>query len=224
MSFKYATLAALAAPLLVAAPASAQEAGDIQVKAFLTGVLPNGEISDVNTDRIGLPATAQTRASDSVVPTVAIEYFVTPNFSLETICCVTPHDVRGTGGLDGAALVDDAIILPASLTVKYHLNAGNGIKPYLGAGASYFMIFSEKVGADAAALGATDVDLSDQVGLLLQGGVDIALNDRGLGLSLDAKRYFVGTTATFRAGQAVALQTEHELDPWVISAGVAFRF
>jgi outer membrane protein len=224
MSFKYATLAALAAPLLVAAPASAQEAGDIQVKAFLTGVLPNGEISDVDTDGIGLPATAQTRASDSVVPTVAIEYFVTPNFSLETICCVTPHDVRGTGGLDGAALVDDAIILPASLTVKYHLNAGNGIKPYLGAGASYFMIFSEKVGADAAALGATDVDLSDQVGLLLQGGVDIALNDRGLGLSLDAKRYFVGTTATFRAGQAVALQTEHELDPWVISAGVAFRF
>ncbi|WP_337847032.1 OmpW family outer membrane protein [Sphingomonas sp.] len=224
MSFKYATLAALAAPLLVATPASAQEAGDIQVKAFLTGVLPNGEISDVNTDGIGLPATAQTRASDSVVPTVAIEYFVTPNFSLETICCVTPHDVRGTGGLDGAALVDDAIILPASLTVKYHLNAGNGIKPYLGAGASYFMVFSEKVGADAAALGATDVDLSDQVGLLLQGGVDIALNDRGLGLSLDAKRYFVGTTATFRAGQAVALQTEHELDPWVISAGVAFRF
>ena len=224
MSLKFATLAAFAAPLLLAAPASAQEAGDIQVKAFLTGVLPNGEISEVNTDGIGLPATAQTRASDSVVPTVAIEYFVTPNFSLETICCVTPHDVRGTGGLNGAALVDDAIILPASLTVKYHLNAGNGIKPYLGAGASYFMIFSEKVGADAAALGATDVDLSDQVGLLLQGGVDIALNDRGLGLSLDAKRYYVGTTATFRAGQAVALQTEHELDPWVVSAGVAFRF
>lgn len=224
MSLKFATLAAFAAPLLLAAPASAQEAGDIQVKAFLTGVLPNGEISEVNTDGIGLPATAQTRASDSVVPTVAIEYFVTPNFSLETICCVTPHDVRGTGGLNGAALVDDAIILPASLTVKYHLNAGNGIKPYLGAGASYFMIFSEKVGADAAALGATDVDLSDQVGLLLQGGVDIALNDRGLGLSLDAKRYFVGTTATFRAGQVVALQTEHELDPWVVSAGVAFRF
>jgi outer membrane protein len=224
MSLKFATLAAFAAPLLLAAPASAQEAGDIQVKAFLTGVLPNGEISEVNTDGIGLPATAQTRASDSVVPTVAIEYFVTPNFSLETICCVTPHDVRGTGGLNGAALVEDAIILPASLTVKYHLNAGNGIKPYLGAGASYFMIFSEKVGADAAALGATDVDLSDQVGLLLQGGVDIALNDRGLGLSLDAKRYYVGTTATFRAGQAVALQTEHELDPWVVSAGVAFRF
>ncbi len=214
--------AALALPF--AAPAAAQEAGDIQVKAFATGVLPDGAIREVVTDRIGLPAGSQTRATDSVVPTVAIEYFVTPRFSLETICCVTPHDVRGAGALADAELIDNAIILPASLTAKYHLNLGNGIKPYIGAGATYFMIFGEDVGSDAATLGATEVDLSDEVGLLLQGGVDIALNDSGLGLSLDAKRYFVGTTATFRAGQAVALQSEHDLDPWVISAGVAFRF
>jgi outer membrane protein len=86
------------------------------------------------------------------------------------------------------------------------------------------MIFSENAGADAAALGATDVDLSDEFGFLLQGGVDIALNQRGLGLSLNAKRYFVGTTATFRAGQTVALQSEHDLNPWVVSAGLAYRF
>ena len=149
---------------------------------------------------------------------------MSPNFSLETICCVTPHDVTGAGALEGAELIDDAIILPASLTAKYHFNLGGGIKPYLGAGATYFMIFSEDVGADAAALGATDVDLSYEFGFLLQGGVDIALNDRGLGLSLDAKRYFVGTTATFSAGQTVALQSEHDLDPWVLSAGLAYRF
>ena len=214
--------AVLALPF--AAPAAAQEAGDIQVKAFVTGVLPDGAITSVTTDEIGLPAGSQTEASDSVVPTVAIEYFVSPNFSLETICCVTPHDVTGAGPLEGAELIDDAIILPASLTAKYHFNLGGGIKPYLGAGATYFMIFSENVGADAAALGATDVDLSDEFGFLLQGGVDIALNDRGLGLSIDAKRYFVGTTATFRAGEDVALQSEHDLDPWVVSAGLAFRF
>ena len=86
------------------------------------------------------------------------------------------------------------------------------------------MIFGEDVGADAAALGATDVNLSNEFGFLLQGGVDLALNDRGLGLSLDAKRYFVGTTATFRAGNVVALQSDHELDPWVVSAGLSYRF
>jgi outer membrane protein len=217
-------IACAAVALPFATPAAAQEAGDIQIKALVTGVLPDGAITEVETDLIDLPAASQTEASDSVVPTVAIEYFVSPNFSLETICCVTPHDVRGVGALEGAELIDDAIILPASLTAKYHFNLGGGIKPYVGAGATYFMIFSEDVGVDAAALGATDVDLSDEFGFLLQGGVDIALNDNGLGLSLDAKRYFVGTTATFSAGQTVALQTEHDLDPWVVSAGLAYRF
>ena len=217
-------IACAAVALPFATPAAAQEVGDIQIKALVTGVLPDGAITEVETDLIDLPAASQTEASDSVVPTVAIEYFVSPNFSLETICCVTPHDVRGVGALEGAELIDDAIILPASLTAKYHFILGGGIKPYVGAGATYFMIFSENVGVDAAALGATDVDLSDEFGFLLQGGVDIALNDNGLSLSLDAKRYFVGTTATFSAGQTVALQTEHDLDPWVVSAGLAFRF
>lgn len=215
-------LSALA--LQFATPAAAQEAGDIQIKGLVTGVLPDGAIDTVTTDQIGLPANSQTRATDSIVPTVAIEYFVSPSFSLETICCVTPHDVEGSGALAGAELIDNAIILPASVTAKYHFKLGEGVKPYLGAGATYFLIFSEDVGADAATAGVTDVNLSNEFGFLLQGGVDIALNDRGLGLSLDAKRYFVGTTATFRVGSTVALESDHDLDPWVISAGLSYRF
>ena len=224
MRYRVLALAASIPALGIAVPASAQDAGSIQIKGFVTGVLPDGEIEEVLTDEIGLPAGSQTRATDSYMPTVAVEYFVSPSFSLETICCVTPHDVRGAGVLDGAELIDNAIILPATLTAKYHFDLGGGFKPYLGAGPTYFMIFSEDVGADAAALGATDVDLSDELGFVLQAGFDVPLNDRGLGLSLDAKRYFVGTTATFNAGDTVALQSEHALDPWVVSAGLAYRF
>lgn len=71
---------------------------------------------------------------------------------------------------------------------------------------------------------ATDVELSDEFGFALQTGVDFALNDRGLGLSGDAKRYFIGTTKTFNAGEAVAFQTEHDLDPWVVGADRSDRF
>lgn len=211
--------------LLSSAPVLAGDNnGSIQIKAFATGVLPDGEINEVRTDTIGLAATAQTRATDSYVPTIAAEFFVSPNFSIETICCITPHDVRGTGALAGAELIDDAIILPATVTAKLHLPLDGGIKPYVGAGATRFFIFSEDVGATAASLGVTDVNLSGEFGFVLQGGVDVPLNDRGLGLSVDAKRYFVDTTATFRAGNTVALQTEHTLDPWVVSAGLAYRF
>ncbi|MBD2840815.1 OmpW/AlkL family protein [Erythrobacter rubeus] len=221
---KYGLLfGALALPL--AAPAIAQDRqGSVQVKGFVTTVLPEGEITEVEIDEIGLPAGSDVRATDSVIPKATIEYFVTNNFSLETYCCVSPHDVRGTGTLGGAELINDAIILPATLTAKYHFDLGSTIKPYIGAGPAYFFIFDEGVGADAAALGATNVDLSDEFGVALQAGVDIALNDSGLGLSFDAKRYFIGTTATFRAGEEVALRTEHDLDPWILSGGLSYRF
>ncbi|OZB18241.1 MAG: hypothetical protein B7X53_04000 [Hyphomonas sp. 34-62-18] len=210
---------------LLASPASAQESeGLFQIKAFLTTVQPDAAITEVNADLIGLPAGAQTSADNSYIPTIAAEYFFSPNFSVETICCVTPHEVDGEGALAGASLIDDIIILPATVTAKYHFTGFDRFKPYVGAGPAYFFIFNEEVGVDAAALGATDADLSDELGFALQAGVDVPLNDNGLGLSFDAKRYFIDTTATFRAGSAIALQTEHELDPWVISAGLTYRF
>lgn len=223
-SFTVGTAVAALA-LVSAVPAAAQDPnGRFQVKGFVTAVLPDGEITEVRTDAIGLPGGSQVSASDSYVPTVAIEYFVTPSFSVETICCITPHDVEGEGALAGAALIDDAIILPATVTAKYHWALDGGFKPYVGAGVTRFFIFNEEVGTDAAALGATDVGLSDEFGFVLQAGFDLPLNDRGLGFSVDAKRYFVDTTATFRAGNAIALQSEHALDPWVVSAGVSYRF
>ena len=166
---------AAASTLALATPAWAGSSeGKLQIKAFATGVLPNGEITEVKTNLIGAPATSDSQASDSVVPTLAVEYFFSPNLSVETICCVTPHDVTGKGGLAGAALVNDAIILPATVTLKYHFDLGV-VKPYIGAGPAHFFIFSEGVGSTARTLGATDVNLKDDFGIALQAGADVKL-------------------------------------------------
>jgi outer membrane protein len=216
---------AAAALAFAASPAAAQEAGDIQLKVFATAVLPDGKITEVVNDRIGLPAGTQTAADDNYVPTIAAEYFVSPNFSLETICCVTQHDVDGRGALAGAGLVSNANIIPATLTAKYHFGEAGGIRPYVGAGPTYFIFIDEKPGATARALGATSQRLNDHFGVALQAGVDIPVNDSGMSVSLDAKRYFLRTTARwFNAAGTEVLQTRHRLDPWVLSAGVAFRF
>jgi len=218
-----------AALALVATPAAAQDrsgdrAGDIQFKVLGTAVLPDGEIEQVNVDIVGLPANTQTAASDNYVPTIAVEYFVTNNFSIETIAGMTQHDVDAVSGLPGAELVSDARLIPATVTAKLHFDLGDSIKPYVGAGPAYFLWVSDDPGAATIPLGVTETDLSDEFGVALQAGVDVALGDDGFGLTLDAKRYFIGTTARWFADDAVAIETEHNLDPWVLSAGVSYRF
>jgi outer membrane protein len=215
--------AALAAA--AATPAFATDAdGRLQVKVLATAVLPDGTIKDVKTNLVGIPATSQTKANDNVVPTVAIEYYATPDLSVETICCVTQHHVKGTGPIAGTDIVDHVLILPATLTLKYHAQLGP-LRPYVGIGPSLFLIFDEKPGATARALGASRVKMSNELGLALQAGVDIPVNDKGIGISFDAKRYFMNTTATFYTAAGVeALKTKHALDPWVLSSGVYFRF
>jgi len=213
-----AGLALLAMPGVAAA-----QAGDIQVKLMGTAVLPDGKIKEVKTDLVPLPANTQTQANDNVVPTLAIEYFLADNFSVETICCLTQHDVDGTTGLPGAELVSDAKLIPATVTAKFHLPLGI-VKPYVGAGATYFLWIEDKPGAATIPLGVTETNLSDELGLVLQAGMDIALGDNGFGIGIDAKKYFVDTTARWYAGDTLVIETEHQLDPWVLSAGVSYRF
>lgn len=230
---KLTLLAALAAATTLATPAYAgNPEGKIQIKVLGTGVLVDGKIDKVKSidtastlgGAVAATPGAQTDINNNVVPTLAVEYFATPNISVETICCLTQHHASGAGGLAGAGhLVDHIMILPATVTLKYHLNAGP-IKPYIGAGPTLFIIIDEKPGATAAALGADKLRLSNELGFALQGGVDVPINDSGMGISLDAKKYFVSTTVTFKDGGATVLKTKHKLNPWVLSGGVYFRF
>ncbi len=217
-----------AALALAAAPAMAQDnndrAGDVQVKLLATAVLPDGKITDINVNLPGLPATTQTKANDNVVPTLAVEYFLTNNVSIETIAGTTQHDVDATAGLPaGAELVSDALLLPATVTAKYHFDLG-GVKPYVGAGVAYFMWLKDDPGAATLPLGVIETNLSDEFGVALQAGFDVPVNDTGLGISVDVKRYFIDTTARWFVGNTLAIETEHKLDPWVISAGLSYRF
>lgn len=217
-----AALAAISTPA-AAETAQTENAGRWQIKALATAILPDGKITRVDEDIVGLPATLQTKAADHVVPTVAIEYFLTDSVSVETICCITERDIDATTGLPGAELVSDAKVIPATVTIKHHVPMGP-VKPYVGVGPTYFLWVDAKPGAETVPLGVTKTTLSDELGLAVQAGVDVAVNDRGLGVTLDAKRYFVDTTARWYAGSTLAIQTRHKLDPWVLSAGLAWRF
>lgn len=226
---KNLTVSALlgACAVLAAAPAQAGSTdGKIQVKVLGSGVLPDGKITKLLVDP-GLPVGTNTKANDNWVPTMAIEYFVSPQVSIETICCLTQHDidVSSPAALAGAELVADAKILPATVTLKYHFTQ-SGVRPYIGAGPTWFIFIDEKPGTGAVALlAASKQKVDNRVGAVVQAGVDIPLGDKGFGISFDAKRYFLSTTAHwYNAAGTQVLSTRHKLDPWVISGGVAYRF
>lgn len=225
---KLTIAAALATAAMLATPAQAGSAdGKIQVKVMATGVLPDGKIEKINSAApavaTALGTTPGTEADDSWVPTLAVEYFVSPNFSVETICCLTQHTVTGTGSIAGANIANHVLILPATVTLKAHLDAGL-IKPYVGIGPSVFFYIDEKPGTVPASLGATSLKMDNKFGFALQAGVDVPVSDAGLGITLDAKKYFMNTTTHFYAGTTEVLSTDHKLDPWVVSGGVYYRF
>ena len=154
--------AAFATTALVAPTAAHAGSADgkWQVKVLGTGVLPDGKIDEIKsidtTTTLGSTLAGvtgpDTRANDNVVPTLAVEYFFTPNVSVETICCFTTHHVEGDKGLAGAGhIVDHVMILPATVTAKAHLPLG-AFKPYVGAGPALFFVFGEKPGDTAKAL------------------------------------------------------------------------
>ncbi|MEM6857866.1 MAG: OmpW family outer membrane protein [Pseudomonadota bacterium] len=213
----------------MSSPALAQDgeddlAGEIQFKLLATAVLPDGSIDEITVNVPELPADLDTEANDNYVPTIAVEWFVSNNFSIETIAGTTQHDVDTTAGLpEGLELVSDGLLLPATVTGKGHFDLG-GVKPYVGAGAAYFIWLDVNPGAAVLPLGVTRTDLSDEFGFVLQAGFDMPVGDQGFGVTFDAKRYFIGTTAQWFAGDDLVIETEHTLDPWVLSAGVSYKF
>ncbi len=213
-----------AAMIALPTPALAQEAGDFQFKVLGTGVLPNGEIEEVVSTTLALPAGTQAKANDNYVPTVAIEYFFSPNFSVETIAGVTQHDVDGAGGLPATAeLVSDAKIVPATLTFKAHANLGP-VKPYIGVGPSLYLFIDEQPGAAMVGFGATNLKISNTVGVAFQAGADVPLT-KSIFFSVDAKQYILRPTATWtNAADATILETKHKLDPLVVSVGLGLKF
>lgn len=161
MKTHYLSLAALAAAMVVPGQAQAK-AGDVQVKLLATLVAPDGKITDVKYDGLSLPAGTQSKANDNVTPTIAVEYFVTDNVSLETIAGVTQHDVDGAGALAGAELVSDVKIIPATLTLKYHFGR-DGDSALCRRRPELFLLHRRKAGRDDARAGRDAAENQRQV-------------------------------------------------------------
>lgn len=208
--------AALVAALAVAGVAQAQDfkpkaKGDIVLNVRITDVVPTG--SDPIVTLAGAATGLRAKASYDVMPTVGLTYFLTDNIAVEAIAGTTNHTVRAKGpGVD--VKVKETWVLPPIVTLQYHFAPQARVSPYVGAGVNYMLFYS---GSDKNGF---NLHIDDGFGAALQAGVDIAMRDQWT-INLDAKKVFFETDAVDRTN---GIKTKVTLNPWVLSAGVGYRF
>ena len=167
----------------------------------------------------GGPEISGLKASTAVVPELDITYFFTRNIAAELVLGVTPHNVKGTGALAALGKIGSTWLLPPTLMLQYHFTDFGAFKPYVGAGVNYTFAFSNK---EAGPMSAFKV--KNAPGLALQVGFDYML-DKHWGVNVDVKKLWLrpDATATLAAG-SIPVTAKVKLDPWLIGAGVTYRF
>jgi outer membrane protein len=192
-----AALAAVTALSLAPATTYAQDTGNWIVRARAL------YLDSSNDDSTGLDLSV----NNKWFPEVDISYFMTPNWALELILTYPQeHDVSAGGTKIGTLKQ-----LPPTLTLQYHFT-GMPVRPYLGAGINYTRFSSVNLPA-----GVT-ID-SSSWGFALNAGLDYPIGNGWL-LNVDVKKVQIGTTV--KAGGATL--GDFDVDPWLFSVGVGYRF
>lgn len=148
---------------------------------------------------------------------VQIGYFLTPHFGVNATLGLPPTvNIYGGGSIGALPQLGKATYGPTALTLQYHPLRHGRIRPYVGAGLSYMIVFDTEDGAFA------DLEVDNDVGFAFEAGTDFMINN-STGVFIDVKKALLRPVArgTFN-GQPVIGETR--LDPWAFSAGVAFHF
>ena len=153
--------------------------------------------------------------SSDQVPELDFTRFITPNFAAELILATTKHNVTLNGSsLGNKTGLGSVNLLPPTLTFQYHINPEGKFRPYVGAGLNYTFFYGAKTGG-----AATSMKYQDHLGYALQAGFDYMIDDR-FGINFDVKKIFLKTQVQVNNSYTANVR----LDPWLIGAGVSYRF
>lgn len=192
------------------AQAQAQDGTDwlakerFQVRVRAIGVLGDG---DGHVDGTAL----DTDVGDAITPEVDLTYFFTKNIAAELIAATAQHEVSA-----GSNDLGETWILPPTLTLQYHFTPDQAFSPYVGAGVNYSLFYGEDSGT-----GFTDLNVDNGFGLAVQAGFDYWLNDHW-GINVDAK--YIDLTVEVSVNDGGLVAHDVDIDPFIIGAGVSYRF
>ncbi len=224
-----------------------------QVRLRATAIIPDGKTTVYDTLGAILPVLgastgpggqilgAGAKVSTTVIPELDVSYYFTKNIAIEAICCLSKHNVTGTGVLNGLN-IGSTWVFPPTVLLQYHFTNFGAFQPYIGVGVNFTAYFGQKSGGNWApfftpALGFTgmntisNLSIGSSWGVAGQVGFDYMINSNW-GLNVDVKRIMMQPTATALVWNTVAaplvgaipVRAKVNIDPWVVSAGITYRF
>lgn len=194
--------AALAAAAFLPSLSQAQTEGPWMVRVRALGMINS------NSNSNNLLAPSEVELKNKVFPELDISYFITPNIATELVLTYPQkHDVTLGGETIGSLKH-----LPPTLLLQYHFLPQADFRPYVGAGLNYTWLSSVKLPAGIS------VDRKS-FGGALQVGMDYKIAPKWF-LNVDAKYVWIDTDVKLNGTTVTTLN----VDPWLLSVGVGYRF
>jgi outer membrane protein len=159
-------------------------------------------------------------ASDNTTLGVEVSYDLSPRWTARFLAGIPPTTtLRGSGSLGAAGTLGKVTYGPAVLTATWNLLESGPVRPYVGAGLNYTVVFKSQDGF------ISNLDVRSAFGSVLEVGVEVPLND-GWSVALDARKIFLKTKAdgVLPAMGGAAAHADVRLDPLVVFASVGRRF
>ena len=143
-------------------------------------------------------------------------YFFTDTIAFNATLGFPPTiSIYGAGSIGALPRLGKATYGPTAVTVQWHPVPTGRVRPYVGVGASYMIMFDTQDGA------FEDLRVGNDLGFAFEAGVDFPFSN-GSSLFLDVKKALLRPTATGSFGGAAVVGATR-LDPWAFTAGVSFK-
>lgn len=156
--------------------------------------------------------------STKTVPATTLDYRLSETFSVELLCCVTPHKVKAVSTSVGTVDLGKVTLFPPTVTLKYHFLRDAPVKPYVGGGVNVTSFFNEKLPAGPV----RSISYDTTVGPALQLGANIPLSER-LVLNLDVKKIWIEPTVKLDTVLG-AVNADVKINPVVTFVGIGYKF
>lgn len=224
----------------------AQSQGDWLVRLGLGYVAPDVDSSNLVFEGIELDD-FRVDVDENIRPVVNLTWMATDRLAVELLASWPfDHKIEGDGALTDLGKLGSTKHLPPTLSLQYHFMPDAGFRPYAGVGLNYTYFFDEQtttalhegiIGTSNAALGtnysggSTDISIDDSLGLALQLGADVALNDAWF-LNFDLRFIEIEADAELRTTTVdgdgfnvdLASSVSADIDPWVFTTAIGLRF